>query len=112
MAVQVFLDAFDGGFVAEGLMGERWNGWQVPLFTKSQAHKAWSRMSEQDSWGGAYGYDEEGDFFFWESEGQRSEYGPIHIRREVGDKDFSYTAYSLGGWEWTWVLDNGEMEIE
>lgn len=115
MAVKLYIDAFPNDFfVAEGVLSGRWNGWVVPYFTKSQAHEVWEKMSRSDDWSGpgAYGYDEEKDEFFYESEGERSTYGRTRIRREIGDVDYSYDAYSLGGHEWCWTFDDGEVTVE
>lgn len=115
MAVKLYIDAFPNDFfVAEAVSSQRWNGWVVPYFTKSQAEAAWAKMSAYDYWSGAgaYGYDEEKDEFFYESEGERSTYGRIRIRRDIGENDYSFNAYSLGGDEWCWTFDDGEVTVD
>jgi hypothetical protein len=113
VSVKVHLDAYLGEFfIAESLMGQRWNGWAIPFFTKKQSLAAWEKFSRIDDSGATYTYDEENDEFLYEFEGEVSRYPSTRIIRRVGQGDFSYDGYSLGGWEWCWTLDNGEMEVE
>lgn len=113
MSVKLYLDSYEGEFfVAESLMGQRWNGWAIPFFTKSQSVAVWEKLGRLDASGAKYYYDDTADEFVYEFEGQVSRYYSTRIIRRIGDKDCSYDGYSLGGQEWCWTLDNGEVNID
>lgn len=113
MSVKLYLDTYeDEFFVAEGLMSQRWNGWQIPFFTKKQAFATWEKLGRLDCTGATYTYDDAADEFVYDFEGQISRYGKTRIKRIVGKNDFSYDGYSLGGQEWCWTIDNGDIEVE
>ena len=113
MSVKLYLDTYeDEFFVAESLMSQRWNGWAIPFFTKKQALAAWEKFDRLDCTGARYYYDDTADEFVYEFEGEVSRYAPTRIMRKIGDNDYSYNGYSLGGQEWCWTLDNGDIEVE
>ena len=113
MSVKLYLDVYEGEFfVAESLMGQRWNGWAIPFFTKKQSLAVWEKLSRVDGSGAKYYYDDVSDEFVYDFEGEVSRYASTRIIRRIGQNDYSYDGYSLGGQEWCWTLDNGDIEVE
>jgi hypothetical protein len=112
MSVKLYIDCYEKEFfVAESLMAATWNGWAIPYFTKSQAVATWDKLSRLDS-NGKYFYDDVADEFVYDFEGELFRYPSTRIIRRVGDKDCSYDGYSLGGQQWCWTVDDGEVEID
>jgi hypothetical protein len=101
--VRFYLDGFEGTF--EGYtFGQRWNGWQVPYFTKEVGQAIMDEMNNDE--GNTAVYDEERDMFVVSNtyDDGTEEFPGMDI---AGDGEILHL-YPIGSGSWVWDIAKEE----
>ncbi len=86
--------------------GSLWNGWATPHFEYPEARRVMELINEQDSMASGT-YDELGDQFCFNIEGEEECYPAIYAKVEGKTTKL----YAIGAWAWVWEEDE-PLEIQ
>lgn len=102
-----YIDAFDGEF--EGYtLGQHWNGWACPFFTKEvgmQVVEEFEKFNDKEGWGKGYKawYDKEKDAFCFVDPNSTEEDDPeIYEGHDIVFENKTLHVYPIGSFGWVW----------